>query len=220
MKKNKIILIFIHCLCFIAYLKPLTLRIINKTGNRYVTIILPNSKNFIVMPNRVPIVLNISSKENTVLLYGLSRTNNFNVCRVLGSIPLKDALKNPYPNGVSEVEINKGMINPISFYTYLIDSQGIVRLSPGELNEWDKVLGISKRASAEEILYKGGRLTGFSFSKELQNQSSIKGITLNELEELYKKLKKEWRDSYNKIWKKINMAYEKVYLKVLEDDKI
>lgn len=207
MVNNKLKALTLVFSMFFVRANSLNLRVVNKINNKDLTIFLSNSKSLTLIPRRFEDIKNFNSMN---LSYGLAKANSIAIPMRLGLVPIKDALKNPYPGGISEIEVTKNLVTGIGFETFLVDSQGIMRINPRHTYEWNKILGLSRGASDGEVLYKAGYLIGLRFKEKFRLASSIRGMSEKQISKLYARLEATWAKSNEKVWKKISSAYYKI----------
>lgn len=127
-------------------------------------------------------------------------------------LPVNKFMQNPYPDGVSEIEISKGLIKGFNYKVHFLDSKRNIKITPSHISDINKVLGLPKNAAPEEILYRAGELAGFKFSenKVFKLTGSISGMSKAEFHELYSTLKKKW-GSNQKVWENLEKSIKEAY---------
>lgn len=203
--KKIIFLLGINMFGFFS-VKSLTLKIINKMKDHDLTIFRDNFKDFTLMPGKSEEIKNFQGES---LPYGVAKKLSMGIPERAGNMPIKDALKNPYPDGVSVIEVSKGFISGLDFKTILKDSREIMKLSSKNINEWTKVLGLSNNAKPQEILGKAGFFMKFDFKPYIDKAEKVLGLDYPTRYD-YDLLNK-FEKSFKEKW---NLASENIKVKI------
>jgi fructose 1,6-bisphosphatase len=145
--------------------------------------------------------------EKPIIKYSLKKVKS----EEASNLPsMEEAMKNPYPNGTSEIVITKGLISGVNFKLYFIDSKKSIKVNSKDISDWSKVLALTKNAKADEIVYKAGKLAEYQYDKKFDVLGSIAGMSKTEFHDLYLVIKNTW-SKFPKIWQKIEESIKIIY---------